>query len=156
MIERVITGKNLLKACRQVERNKGSSGFDRMPVSALREHLNRDRVRLVTRILNHSYQAQPILGVQIPKGNGKTRLLGVPTVTDRMLQQAVSQVIAPKFEPDFKDHSYGFRPKKNAHQAVQQAKEYINSGHHHIVDIDLKNFFDEVEHYVLLNWFTAG
>ena len=90
MIEKVVTGKNLLKACRQVEKNKGSSGVDRMLVSALRGHLNRDRVQIVTSILNHSYVAQPILGVEIPKGNGKTRLLGVPTVTDRMLQQAVS------------------------------------------------------------------
>ena len=150
MIEQVVTRKNLLRACRQVEKNQGSSGIDGMPVSALRGYLNRDRIQMVTSILHHSYVSPPILGVPIPKGNGKTRLLGVPTVTDRMLQQAVSQVVAPKFEPDFKDHSYGFRPRKNAQQAVLQAKEYINSGYRHIVDIDLKNFFDEVEHYILL------
>jgi group II intron reverse transcriptase/maturase len=86
----------------------------------------------------------------IPKGEGKTRLLGVPTVIDRMLQQAASQVIATKFELEFKDHSYGFRPQKNAQQAVLQAQKYIHEGYQHIVDIDLKNFFDEVEHYILL------
>jgi len=150
MIAQIVTRKNLLKARRQVEKNKGSSGVDRMPVSQLKDHLEQTRDALLTRILTDSYVAQPILGVVIPKEGGKTRLLGVPTVTDRVLQQATSQVIAPKFELEFKDHSYGFRPKKSAHQAVLQAKKYINEGYQHIVDIDLKSFFDEVEHYVLL------
>jgi RNA-directed DNA polymerase len=150
MIEQVLTRKNLLKARRKVERNQGSSGVDDMPVSQLKQHLDQTRDALVTSILNHSYLAQPIRGVVIPKGEGKTRQLGVPTVIDRVLQQAVSQVLAPKFELEFKDHSYGFRPKKNAHQAVLQAQKYIEEGYQHIVDIDLKNFFDEVEHYIIL------
>ena len=150
MIEQVLTRKNLLKALRQVEKNRGSSGVDGMPVGQLRKHLDQTRESLMTSILNHSYTAQPILGVVIPKGNGKTRQLGVPTVTDRMLQQAVSQVLAPRFELEFKDHSYGFRPQKNAHQAVLQAQKYIEEGYQHIVDIDLKNFFDELEHYIIL------
>jgi len=150
MIEQIVSRKNLLKARRQVEKNKGSSGIDRMAVSELKGNLDKNRESLVTRILNHSYVAQPILGVVIPKGSGKTRQLGVPTVVDRVLQQAVSKVIAPKFELEFRDHSYGFRPKKSAHQAVLQAQKYINEGYQHIVDIDLKSFFDEVEHYVLL------
>ena len=87
---------------------------------------------------------------RIPKSNGKTRLLGVPTVIDRMLQQAVGQVLAVKFEMDFEDYSYGFRPNRNAQQAVLKAQEYINSGYQHIVDIDLKSFFDEVDHCTLL------
>lgn len=87
---------------------------------------------------------------EAPKSNGKTRLLGIPTVTDRLLQQAVHQVIMPLFEAEFKEHSYGFRPNRNAHQAVQQAQQYINAGHRHIVDIDLKSFFDEVDHCILL------
>jgi RNA-directed DNA polymerase len=150
LIEQILRRKNLLKARRQVEKNKGSSGVDRMPVSQLKEHLEETRDTLLTSILNDKYVAQPILGVVIPKGEGKTRLLGVPTVIDRMLQQAASQVIAPKFELEFKSHSYGFRPQKNAHQAVLQSKKYINEGYQHIVDIDLKNFFDEVEHYIIL------
>lgn len=121
-----------------------------MPVGQLKNYLDQTRESLLTSILNHGYVAQPILGVVIPKGEGKTRLLGVPTVIDRMLQQAASQVVAPKFELEFKDHNYGFRPKKNAHQAVLQSQKYINEGYQHIVDIDLKNFFDEVEHYIIL------
>lgn len=150
MIEEVVKKSNLHKALRQVEKNRGSSGVDGMPVSHLKQHLELNREAIVSSILDHSHVPQPILGVVIPKGSGKTRQLGVPTVVDRVLQQGVSQVLAPKFEVEFKDHSYGFRPRKNAHQAVLQSQKYINEGYQHIVDIDLKNFFDEVEHYVLL------
>lgn len=150
MIAQIVTRKNLLKARLQVEKNRGSSRVDGMPVGQLRNHLDHTRDALVTSILNDSYESQPILGVVIPKGNGKTRQLGLPTVTDRMLQQAVSQVLAPKFELEFKNHSYGFRPQKNAHQAVVQSQKYIHEGYQHIVDIDLKNFFGEVEHYIIL------
>jgi RNA-directed DNA polymerase len=90
------------------------------------------------------------LGVEIPKSNGKTRLLGIPTVVDRVFQQALHQVLQPIFEADFQSHSYGFRPNRNAHQAIAQSLDNINSGYQDIVDIDLKSFFDEVQHYVLL------
>jgi group II intron reverse transcriptase/maturase len=123
---------------------------DGMSVKELPAHLKENRDALAAALCNGKYLPQPILGVFIPKNNGKKRLLGIPTVTDRWLQQAVSQVIMPMFEFEFKEHSYGFRPNRNAHQAVQQAQEYINEGYQHIVDIDLKNFFDEVEHCLLL------
>jgi len=150
MIKEIVKHSNLDKACKNVQRNRGSSGVDGMSVSHLKEHLKSNRESLVSCLLDDSYLPQPILGVVIPKANGKTRQLGVPTVVDRMLQQAVSQVMVQKFEGEFKDYSYGFRPRKNANQAVLQSQKYINEGYQHIVDIDLKNFFDEVEHYVLL------
>jgi RNA-directed DNA polymerase len=150
MITEIVKNSNLYKARRSVEQNRGSAGVDRMPITHLEQYLKLNREVLVRSLLDHSYVPQPILGVVIPKGKGKTRQLGVPTVVDRVLQQAVSQVMAPKFELEFKDHSYGFRPRKNAHQAVLQSQKYINEGYQHIVDIDLKNFFDEVEHYIVL------
>ncbi|WP_375580458.1 group II intron reverse transcriptase/maturase [Marivirga tractuosa] len=150
MIEQVFKRKNLLKAYRQVVRNKGASGVDGMPVQELTSHIEANRDRILTDILNHRYVPQAIRGVEIPKSNGKVRLLGVPTVTDRWLQQSVSQVLMSKYELDFADHSYGFRPEKNIHKAVTQALKYINDGYQDIVDIDLKGFFDEVDHAVLL------
>ena len=139
-----------MRAYRQVRSNKGSAGVDGMSVKELYEHLINNRHRIESELLKGTYLPQPILGVAIPKSNGKTRLLGIPTVTDRLLQQAVGQVIAMKFEMEFGDYSYGFRPNRNAQQAVLKAQEYINSGYQHIVDIDLKNFFDEVDHCILL------
>lgn len=150
MIEKVLNRKNLYKAYRQVVRNKGSAGVDGMQVTELLSYLESNRDRIATSILNHTYVPKPIKGVEIPKSNGKTRLLGVPTVVDRWLQQAVSQVLMTKYELTFEEHSYGFRPEKNIHKAVTQALGNINDGYQDIVDIDLKGFFDEVDHSVLL------
>ena len=137
-------------ACQQVVSNKGSAGVDGMSVKELSTYLKQNRNKIATALTNGQYLPQPILGVSIPKSNGKKRLLGIPTVIDRLLQQAVSQVIMPKFELEFKAHSYGFRPNRNAHQAVLQAQKNINEGYQHIVDIDLKNFFDEVDHCLVM------
>lgn len=150
MIEKVLNRKNLYKAYRQVVRNKGSAGVDGMKVTDLFSYLENKRDRIATSILNHTYVPKPIKGVEIPKSNGKTRLLGVPTVVDRWLQQAVSQVLMTKYELTFEEHSYGFRPEKNTHKAVTQALKNINDGYQDIVDIDLKGFFDEVDHCTLL------
>ena len=139
-----------MQALRHVVSNKGSAGMDGMPVKDLYAYLAENRERIESELRSGTYLTQPIRGVAIPKGNGKTRLLGIPTVVDRMLQQAVAQVIAIRFEMEFEDYSYGFRPNRNAQQAVLKAQEYINSGYHHIVDIDLKSFFDEVDHCILL------
>ena len=117
-----------------------------MPVTELSEILAIDKEELTARVRSGKYLPQPILGVEIPKGNGKYRLLGIPTVTDRLLQQAVLQVITARFEYEFSDSSYGFRPNRNVQQAVLKAQGYINEGFQHIVDIDLKTFFDEVDH----------
>lgn len=150
MIEQVIGRKNMRLAHQQVLRNQGSAGVDGMPVSELTEYVKTHRDAIATRIVNGTYLPQPILGISIPKSNGKTRQLGIPTVVDRWLQQSVAQVIMPKFEVTFSAHSYGFRPGKNAHQCVQQSHKYIQEGYQHIVDIDLKSFFDEVNHCLLL------
>ncbi|AWG20530.1 group II intron reverse transcriptase/maturase [Flavobacterium faecale] len=151
MIARVVHPYNLQKALEHVISNRGSAGVDGVKVSQLKEGFPKRKPQLLEDIANGNYCSQPILGVEIPKGNGKVRLLGVPTTTDRVLQQAVSQVIAPLFETEFSSNSFGFRPNKNARQAVGQSRDYIHQGLNHIVDIDLKNFFDEVDHCLLLN-----
>jgi len=150
MIEQLTCKRNLNEAYLQVYRNKGASGIDSVQVTELKSILQtygndyNEQVKLGT------YQVSAILGVEIPKSNGKTRLLGIPTVVDRLYQQALHQVLQPVFETDFQKYSYGFRPKRNAHQAIAQSLANINDGYRDIVDIDLKAFFDEVEHPVLL------
>lgn len=150
MIAKVLTAKNLTKARIKVQANKGSAGVDGMQTKELTEFIQTHRSRICSQIISRSYQPNAIRGVEIPKSNGKTRLLGVPTVVDRWLQQAVSQQLALYFELDFESESYGFRPKKNLQQAVLKSQEHINDGYQDIVDIDLKSFFDEVKHYKLL------
>jgi len=150
MIEEVLNRRNMMRAYRQVVSNKGAAGVDGMDVKELYGHLEKNRVRLEANIRQGEYLPQAILGAKIPKSNGKKRLLGIPTVTDRLLQQAVGQVLAVKFETEFADQSYGFRPNRNAQQAVLKAQEHINSGFQYIVDIDLRSFFDEVDHCILL------
>jgi len=150
MIDKILRPKNLYRAYHKVVSNKGSAGVDGMSVYELKSFRDENGIKLITSILNRKYVPQAIKRVDIPKGKGKTRPLGIPTVVDRWLQQAVSQQLATKFELEFEKESYGFRPKKNLHQAVQKSLEYINDGFQDIVDIDLKSFFDEVEHYKLL------
>ena len=150
MIEQVLERRNLNQAYQKVVSNKGAGGVDGLQVSDLKDYLHQNGTTLIDSVWSGSYQPRPIKGVTIPKANGKPRQLGVPTVADRMLQQALLQVLEPLFEPDFRPHSYGFRPGRNAHQAVLQSQEYINQGYQHVVDIDLKSFFDEVSHPILL------
>ena len=150
MIEKVLEATNLFKARRQVERNKGASGVDGMKTSELSVYITENRFQIGSTIRRNSYVPKSILGVKIPKGKGETRLLGIPTVVDRWLQQAVSQQLMVHFEYDFEPVSYGFRPQKNIQKAVLQAQQYINNGYQDIVDIDLKGFFDQVDHCILL------
>ena len=150
MIEKVLEATNLFKATRQVERNKGTSGVDGMKTMELSAYIAENRLEILDTIRRNSYVPDSILGVNIPKGKGKTRLLGIPTVVDRWLQEALSQQLMVQFEYDFEPVSYGFRPQKNIQKAVLQAQQYINDGYQDIVDIDLKGFFDEVDHCILL------
>ena len=151
MIEQVVHPHNLQKALHHVIANKGSAGVDGKTVFELKDYFRKQQQQLVSSIKGNSYTAQAVLGVEIRKENGKFRLLGVPTVTERLLQQAVSQVLIPKYESEFSSNSYGFRPRKNARQAVGKALMHIHEGYTYIVDIDLKTFFDEVDHCLLLN-----
>jgi group II intron reverse transcriptase/maturase len=150
LIEEILRAPNLTLASKEVIRNKGAGGIDGMSVKDLEEYLSKNRETLINQIRNQTYIPQPIRGKDIPKGNGKVRTLGIPTVVDRMLQQAVLRIIMPHYEYMFSSYSYGFRPKRNTHQAVAKSLEYINSGYQNIVEIDLKGFFDEVNHVVLL------
>ena len=150
-IEKVLTARNLTEACKEVVKNKGAAGIDRMSVKQLKSYLDNNREDLIDEILKGDYIPQAIRGKEIPKRNGKIRLLGIPTVVDRMLQQAVSRVLMPQYEYMFSNYSFGFRPRRNTQQAVLKSLGYINSGYQHIVDIDLKSFFDEVDHCQLLN-----
>ena len=126
MIEQILTRKNLLRAMYKVQKNHGSAGVDYMPVCKLSELMSIDKEVLTEEVRTGRYLPQVILGVEIPKGNGKTRLLGIPTVSDRLLQQAVLQVMMARFEFEFSDSSFGFRPNKNVQQAVMKAQGYIN------------------------------
>ena len=150
MIDQITTRTNLNAAYLQVVRNKGAAGVDGLRVEELQAHLQANGTTYVRQLREGHYQVAPIRGVEIPKSNGKTRLLGIPTVVDRLVQQAIAQVLQPIFEADFQAHSYGFRPGRNAHQAVRQSLRNINDGYQDVVDIDLKSFFDEVEHHILL------
>ncbi|WP_420849680.1 group II intron reverse transcriptase/maturase, partial [Peribacillus tepidiphilus] len=137
-------------ALKRVEQNKGSHGVDGMSVKDLRRHLyeNWDSIRQSLR--EGTYKPLPVRRVEIPKPNGGVRLLGIPTVTDRFIQQAIAQVLKKIFDPTFSDHSYGFRPGRRGHDAVREAKDYIKEGYRWVVDIDLEKFFDKVNHDKLM------
>ena len=150
MIEEVFNRRNMQKAYQHVMKNKGSAGVDGMSLKELTVYVKTHRDEIAHALYKEKYLPKAILGVEIPKNNGKTRLLGIPTVVDRWLQQCVTQAITLKFEMEFTDYSYGFRPNKSAYQCIQQSQKYIHEGYQHIIDIDLKNFFDEVDHCILL------
>lgn len=150
MIKQITSRTNLNAAYLRVVRNKGAAGVDGLETGELKAHLQNHSQTYIEQLREGRYQVSAIRGISIPKPNGKTRLLGIPTVVDRLVQQAIAQVLQPVFETDFQAHSYGFRPGRNAQQAVRQSLHNINEGYQDIVDIDLKSFFDKVEHYILL------
>lgn len=150
MLDKLLSKENLNRAYLQVYRNKGVGGVDGVEIKELKSILQTQGEDYTMQIRQGNYASSPILGVEIPKANGKTRLLGIPTVVDRVYHQALQHVLQPIFEDEFQSHSFGFRPNRNAQQAILQSREYINSGYRYVVDIDLKNFFDEVQHDILL------
>ena len=150
LMEQILSKDNLNAAYQQVVRNKGAAGVDGMTVEELGEYLSKNGENIREQLRSRKYKPQPVRRVEIPKPDGGVRNLGVPTVVDRFVQQAIAQVLAPIFEEQFHDHSYGFRPNRCAQQAVLKALEMMNDGHSWIVDIDLAKFFDTVDHDKLI------
>ena len=149
-MEAIVERDNLRKALAQVRRNKGAPGVDGMSVDDLASYLKDHWPAIRVRLLDGTYRPQPVRRVEIPKASGGTRPLGIPTVLDRFIQQAVLQVLQADWDPTFSEHNFGFRPGRSAHQAVARAQDYIAHGHRWVVDIDLEKFFDRVKHDVLM------
>ncbi len=141
---------NLMLAYQRVVKNKGAAGVDGIGVAEFKDHLKQHWPTIKAELLAGGYMPQPVRRVDIPKPQGGVRILGIPTLTDRMIQQALHQVLSPIFEADFSESSYGFRPGKNAHQAVKAAKQYVAEGRRVVVDMDLEKFFDRVNHDLLM------
>lgn len=146
MLNQILERQNMIQALKRVETNKGSHGVDMMPVQTLRQHILENWETIKSQILNGTYEPQPVRRVEIPKPDGGVRLLGIPTVTDRLIQQAISQILSKEYDPTFSDHSYGFRPNRSAHDAVRKAKGYLKEGYRWVIDMDLEKFFDKVNH----------
>jgi RNA-directed DNA polymerase len=151
LMEAVVERGNLQAALRQVVRNDGGPGIDGMTVKELPEYLKREWLRIRRQLLNGEYAPKPVKRVKIPKPGGGMRQLGIPTVVDRFVQQAVMQELQRQWDVTFSEASYGFRPKRSAHMAVLQAQEHLKQGFRWIVDIDLEKFFDRVNHNKLLS-----
>ena len=150
LMERICEPKNLNRAYRRVKANRGSPGVDGMTVGELRAWLVAQREEFIASLLDGSYRPREVRGVEIPKPAGGVRQLGIPTVVDRLVQQAILQVLDPMLDPTFSESSYGFRPGRSAHQALLKASEYVAEGHTIVVDMDLEKFFDRVNHDVLM------
>lgn len=150
LLEKIISTNNLFKAYRKVKSNGGSSGIDGQSIKEFGTWLNGHHKDLQAEILEGSYLPQAVKGVEIPKPKGGKRLLGIPTIKDRVIQQAILQILQPMYDPKFSPNSYGFRPNRSTHQALKQASKYVSGGKSNVVDIDLEKFFDQVHHQRLL------
>ena len=150
LLERILTQNNLNLAYKQVKRNKGAGGIDGMQVDELLPYLKENQKELVQSLRDGKYRPKPVRRVEIPKENGKTRKLGIPTVVDRLIQQAVTQVLSPIFEKQFSDNSFGFRPKRSTHDALRRCQTNITEGYRYVVDMDLEKYFDTVNQSKLI------
>lgn len=144
LLERIVAESNVSEAIKRVKRNKGAGGIDGMGVQALTDYMIKHQDELKQKILRGKYKPKAVRRVDIPKANGQSRQLGIPTVVDRVVQQAIAQVVSPIYEDIFSERSYGFRPKRDAHMALKQCLEYISEGNHWVVDMDLEKYFDTV------------
>ena len=150
LLEQILSRDNLNRAYKQIKRNKGAGGIDGMQVDELLPFLKENKDELVQSIRDGKYRPKPVRRVEIPKENGKTRKLGIPTVIDRLIQQAICQVLSPIFEKQFSDHSFGFRPKRSAHDALKGSQTNITEGYKWVVDMDLEKYFDTVNQSKLI------
>lgn len=151
LINEIMSYQNILEATKQVKSNKGAPGIDKMSVDEIESYIKEHYEDIKEQILSKKYKPQPVRRVYIPKSNGKKRPLGIPTVVDRVIQQAISQVLSPIYEKYFSDSSYGFRPNRDCHKAMDKALEYINEGYTFIIDVDIEKYFDTVNHDKLIS-----
>ena len=151
LLERILSRANMRRAYEQVMLNKGSGGVDGIELPDFKSQVGQEWPLIKTKLQEGSYEPKPVRRVEIPKSGGGKRMLGIPTLMDRMIQQAIGQVLMEEYDSSFSDSSYGFRPGRNAHQAVMRARQYVKEGYSYVVDIDLEKFFDRVNHDYLLN-----
>ena len=150
LLELILSPENLNRAYLRVKRNHGRGGVDGLSTEDLGDYLKEHKDELVESMKSGSYRPNPVRRVEIPKENGKKRPLGIPTVVDRVIQQAISQVLSPIYERQFSDNSFGFRPHRSCHKALRRAREYITQGYKYCVSLDLERFFDTVNHSMLI------
>ena len=151
LIEKILSEENLNEAMKRVVANKGASGVDKMQVSELESYFKEHKEEIKTSIMEMKYKPQPVRRVYIPKPNGKKRPLGIPTVADRVIQQAIAQVLSQIYDASFSDNSYGFRPNRSAHDAIDKVLEYLNEGYEWVIDLDIEKYFDTVNHDKLIS-----
>lgn len=150
MLKEILGRANMLQAYERITSNKGAPGIDKMSVDSLHEHLKQHWLSIRNQIETTTYIPQAVRKVEIPKPNGGTRMLGIPTVTDRLIQQSIAQVLSLHYDREFSENSYGFRPGRSAHQAVVKAQSYLNEGYTYVIELDLEKFFDKVNHDKLM------
>ena len=151
LIEKILSEENLNEAVKRVKTNKGACGIDKMPVGELEEYFRKHKEEIISSIMNMTYKPQPVKRVYIPKPNGKKRPLGIPTAVDRVVQQATAQVLSQIYDESFSDNSYGFRPKRSAHDAIDKVLNYLNEGCEWVIDLDIEKYFDTVNHDKLIS-----
>ena len=151
LIEKILSEENLNEAIKRVKTNKGACGIDKMPVGELEEYFRKHKEEIISSIMNMTYKPQPVKRVYIPKPNGKKRPLGIPTAVDRVVQQATAQVLSQIYDESFSDNSYGFRPKRSAHDAIDKVLNYLNEGCEWVIDLDIEKYFDTVNHDKLIS-----